>query len=119
VSQCEREAGTKALRSANYLRHKAKNKALLRATPSRAKSEVTTTSLSNTSGTKFALASGSTSIASPIEANTAGELVLKTPVNKKRSLNARVFQPEPPSTRSPRVSVQDRLGLVNLIYKSS
>jgi len=54
-----REAGTKALCSANYLRRNAKNKA-----PIRAKSEVTTTSLSKPSGAKFALGGRATSIAS-------------------------------------------------------
>jgi len=107
-----REAGTKALVSAKYLRRNAKNKALLRAIPSCAKSEVTTTSLSKPPGAKFALSSGSISITSPIKANTTGDVALKSPKVKKRSLNARVLQPEHP-TRSPRVSVQDLLGLVN------
>ena len=75
-----REAGTKALSSANSLRRNAKNKAPLRATPLRVKSEVTTTLLPKPSGTKFVRGGRSTSTASPIEANTTGEVVLKSPV---------------------------------------
>ena len=103
-----REAGTEALCSANSLRRNAKNKA-----PLRAKGKVTTTSLSNSSGAKFALRGGATSIASPSEANTTDEVIFKSPVVKNRSCNARVLQPELPSTRSPRLSVQDRVSFVN------
>jgi len=106
-----REAGTKALSSANSLRRNAKNKAPLRATPLRAKSEVSTILLPKPSGANFVLGGGSTSIASSIEANTASEIALKSPVVKKRSLNIRVHQLEQPSTRSPRVSIQDHLSL--------
>jgi len=97
-----REAGAKALCSTNYLCRNAKNKA-----PIRAKSEVTTTSLSKPSGAKLALAGGAKSLASLSEANTSGEIVLKSPVVRKRSFNARVLQPDQPSTRSPQVSVLD------------
>jgi len=103
-----REAGTEALRSANYLCQKAKYKA-----PLRAKGEVTTTSLPTSSGAKFALGAGATSLASPSEANNTDEVISRSPVVKKRSFNVRVLQPEQPSTRSPRVSVLDHLSLVN------
>ena len=94
------EARTKALSSANYLHRNAKNKA-----PFRAKSEVTTTSLPMPSGSKFALGGGSTSFALSSEANTIGEVVLKSLVVKKRSFNARVLQHEQLSTWFPRVSI--------------
>jgi len=88
-----REAGTKALSSANYLRCNAKNKA-----PFCAENKVTTTSLPMPSGSKFALGGGSTSFALSSEANTIGEVVLKSLVVKKRSFNARVLQHEQLST---------------------
>ena len=72
------------------------------------------TSLHIPSGTKLALVGGAKSLASPSEANTTSEVVLKSPVVQKRSLNATVLQPEQPSTRSSLVSIQDRLSLVNL-----
>ena len=72
-----REAGTKALCSANYLRRKAKNKA-----PLHAKGKVTTTLLPKLSGSKFTLGGGATSIASPSEANTTDEVIFKSPVVK-------------------------------------
>jgi len=103
-----REAGTEALCSANYLRRKAKNKASLRA-----KGEVTTTSLPRSSGAKFALGAGATSIAAPSKANTIDEVISKSLVVENMSLNARVLQLEQPSTQSPRVSVRDRVSLVN------
>ena len=87
------EAGTGALCSAKYLRSKAKSK-----TPLRAKGEVTTTSLPNSSGAKFTLGVGVTSVASPSAVNTTDKVISKSYVVKNRSLNARVSQPEQPST---------------------
>ena len=46
------------------------------------------------SGAKLALAGGAKSLASPSEANTTSEVVLKSPVVQKRSFNARVLQPK-------------------------
>ena len=103
-----REAESKALCSANYLHRNAKNKA-----PIHAKSEVTTTSLPKPFGAKVALAGGAKSIASPSEAYTTDEVVLKSPVLRKKSSNAKVLQPDQPSKRSLRVSVLDHLSLLN------
>jgi len=89
-----REARTKALCSANYLRHKVKSKA-----PLRAKGEVNMTLLPKSFGAKLALGGGATSIPLPSEANTTDEVIFKSPVVKNRSLNARVLQPEQPSAR--------------------
>ena len=115
-----RETRTKALDSAKYLRRNAKNKALLHAIPSCAKSEVTTTSLPKPSGAKFALSNGSTSIASPIEANITGEVVLKSPpIVKKRSLNARVLQPEHPNSDLLKSLYKIASAWLILIYGSS
>ena len=64
-------------------------------------------------GAKVALAGRAKSLASPSDANTTGEMVIKSPVVRKGRFNARVLQPEQPSKRSPQVSALDRLSLVN------
>ena len=46
----------------------------------RAKSEATKASLPMLSSAKLALAGGAKALASPIEANTTGEVVLKSPI---------------------------------------
>ena len=108
IKVLSREAGTGALCSAKYLRSKAKSKA-----PLFAKGEVTMTLLPKSSGVKFALQGGATSITSPSEVNTTDKVISKSPVVKNRSLNARIPQPKQPSTRSPQVTVQDRVSWVD------
>ena len=102
-----RKARTKALCSANHLRRNAKIKVSLCA-----KSEATTASLPALSSAKLALGGGAKRLASSSEANVTG-VVLTSHVIKEKSFNARVLQLEQPSTRPPRVSVLDRLSLVN------
>jgi len=99
---------TKALYIVSYLRYNAKIKA-----PLCAKSEAIVVSLPALSSTKLALESKAKSLTSSSEAKAIGEVVLTSPIVKKRSFNAKVLQLEQPSTRSPRVSVLDRLSSVN------
>ena len=103
-----REAGTKALCSANYLRRNAKIKA-----PLRAKSEATMASLPMLPSAKLTLRGGAKRLASSSEDNVTGGVVLTLPVIKDRSFNVKLLQLEQPSTRLPRASVLDRLSLVN------
>jgi len=65
------------------------------------------------SSDKLTLGAGAKSLALPSEANAISEVVLSSPVVKKRSFNARVLQLEQPSTWPPLVSVLDHLSLVN------
>ena len=78
-----------------------------------AKREATTALLPAFSSAKLALGGGAKRLASPSEANAIGEVILTSPVVKKRSFT-RAPQLEQPSTRPPRVSVLDRLSSVNL-----
>ena len=100
-----REAGTEALCSAKYLRSKARSRS-----PLHVKGEVTISLLPKSSGTKFAPGGGATSITPPSEVNKTDKVIFKSP--KNRSLIV-VPQPEQQNTRSSRVSVQDRISLVD------
>jgi len=87
VPSCK--ARSKPLYNASYLRHNAKIKA-----PFCAKTKAIIASLLTLSCVKLALGCGAESLASPIEANATGEVVLTSPVVKKRSFNTRALQLE-------------------------
>ena len=99
---------TKALYIVSYLRYNAKIKA-----PLYAKSEATLASLPVLSSAKLALGGGAKSLASSSEANAKSEVVLTSPIVKKRNFKDRVLQLEQPSIRPPQVSVLDCLSSVN------
>ena len=80
--------------------------------PLYAKREATTTLLPVLSNAKLALGGIAKRLASPSEANATYEVVLTSPLIKKKSFT-RAPQLEQPSTRLHRVSVLDRLSSVN------
>ena len=82
IKVLSREAGTKALCSAKYFHSKARSRA-----PLHVKGEVTISSPPTTSGAKFALRGGATSITLPSEVNITDKVIFKLP--KNRNLKAR------------------------------